>query len=138
MNIKKLAAAAAIALTLAACASSGVKVTEAQTSGFIKGETTRGQVLTQLGSPTLQSKLADGTSMVIYSHAESSVRASTFIPIVGAFVGGADTRSNTVTMRFDQQDKLIDVSTTESAMGTGTGLASGGQVSVPNQPRATP
>lgn len=73
----------------------------------------------------MQTRLADGTSMVIYSHYEAKVRPETFIPLVGAFVGGSDATSNTATLRFDASDKLIDTSSSSSTFGTGMGLSAG-------------
>ncbi|MNE74170.1 hypothetical protein D3C80_1702290 [compost metagenome] len=63
--------------------------------------------------------------MVIYSYYEAKVRPETFIPIVGGFVGGSDSTSNTATLRFDASDRLLDTSSSSSAMGTGMGLSAG-------------
>lgn len=126
---------AAAVLALAGCAASGVKVTDEQVAGLKKGETTKAEVISAFGSPNMQMRLADGTSMVIYSHVEVAVRPATFIPIVGAFAGGADSRSNSMTLRFDASDRLIDTTSMSSAYGSGNGLAAGTIAPVDNQPR---
>lgn len=135
MKTIKRIGAAVLVIALSACASTGVKVTEDQTSGFAPGQTTRQEVLSKLGKPTMQTRLPDGTRLVQYAYAESSVRASTFIPIVGAFVGGADMNTSSVQIRFDAQDRLIDMSHSEGEMGSGTGFAAGSPAPSVNQPR---
>ena len=118
-------AAIAFAAALAGCAASGVKVTDGQLSSFKAGETTKAQVIAAIGAPTMQMRLADGTSMVVYSHYEAKVRPETFIPFVGGFVGGSDSTSNTATLRFDASDRLIDTTSASSAMGSGMGFSAG-------------
>jgi len=132
MKFSMLAACVAV---LAGCAAGGVKVTDQQVAAFKAGETTKSTVLATFGEPTMQMRLADGSTMVVYSHYEATVRPATFIPIVGAFAGGSDTRSSTMTLRFDAADKLIDTTSSSSAIGTGTGLAAGRPVPVEDQPR---
>lgn len=129
--MRVLVAVAAAAL-VAGCAAGGIRVNESQLAAFKPGEATRDQVIAALGAPTMQTRLADGTSLVIYSYYEARVRPATFIPIVGAFAGGSDSTSTTATLRFDAAGKLLDTSTSSSAYGTGTGL-SAGQVSPPTQ-----
>ena len=132
----RLIATVALVVTLAGCAAGGIKVNEEQLSSFKAGETTKAQVITALGAPTMQMRLADGTSMVIYSPYQAKVRPETFIPLVGGLVGGSDTTSNTATLRFDASDKLLDTTSASSAMGTGMGLSAGTIEPVTtNQPR---
>ena len=100
-------------------------VSDAQVAAFKPGETTEAQVAALLGQPNMRTRLPDGTVMVIYSYAEYSTRPATFIPIVGAFVGGADTRSSAVTLRFDKDGKLIDTSSSSTTFGTGMGPPAG-------------
>ena len=129
-------AAVALLIALAGCAAGGVKVTDDQLTSFKAGETTKAQVIAALGAPTMQMRLADGTSMVVYSYYESKVRPATFIPVVGAFAGGSDTSTNTATLRFDASDKLIDTTSASSAIGSGMGAAAGQiQPATADQPR---
>ncbi|MCT9812413.1 hypothetical protein N0K08_17355 [Acidovorax sp. Be4] len=121
----KIIAVIALAAALAGCAAGGVKVTDGQLASFKTGETTKAQVIAAIGAPNMQMRLADGTSMVIYSHYEAKVRPETFIPFVGGFVGGSDSTSTTATLRFDASDKLLDTSSSSSAFGSGMGLSAG-------------
>jgi outer membrane protein assembly factor BamE (lipoprotein component of BamABCDE complex) len=132
--MKKIAAIVA-ALILAGCASSGVRVTDEQMSKFHEGQTTKQEVIAALGQPTTTMRNADGTTMLMYTYAEARTRGSTFIPIVGAFVGGVDTRSNNVMLTFDQQGVLKTTSSSSSQYGTATGIAVDGGGPVTDQPR---
>lgn len=127
--------AMAAALMLAGCAATGVNVTDDQVTQLKKGETTKAEVLAAFGQPTMQMRLGDGTSMLTYTYAEYRTRPATFIPFVGAFVGGGDSRSNSVSLRFDASDKLIDTTSMASAYGTGLGAAAGQIAPVEQQPR---
>lgn len=132
--MKKFAAALA-ALVLTACASSGVRVTDEQMAQFHEGQTTKQEVIAALGQPTMTTKNMDGTTTLMYSYFESRVRGSTFIPIVGAFAGGADSRSNSVVLTFDQQDVLKSTSSSSSQYGTAAGIAVDAGGPVTDQPR---
>lgn len=132
----KSACSMVVAALLVGCAATGVKVTDAQVAAFKPGEATEAQVVAALGEPTMRTRLADGTVMVIYSYAEAQVRPATFIPVVGAFVGGSDSRSTAVTLRFDKDGKLIDTSSSTTSFGTGMGAAAGKVETRPtDQPR---
>ncbi len=132
--MKKLAAIL-VTLLLSACASSGVRVTDDQLSQFKEGQTTKQEVIATLGQPTTTMRNADGTTMIMYTYAEARTRGSTFIPIVGAFAGGMDTRSNNVVMTFDRQGILQNTSSSSSQYGTATGISVDAGGSVPDQPR---
>lgn len=132
--MKFLLGLAALAL-LAGCVSTGVQVKDEQLSSFKPGQTTKNEVFTALGQPTTQMRNADGTSMVIYTYLESRVRGASFIPIVGIFAGGADSRTNQVVLSFDAEGKLVGHSSSESAYGSGYGASSLEPQSVADQPR---
>ncbi|WP_153012897.1 hypothetical protein [Pseudacidovorax intermedius] len=131
----RLLIAALAAAALAGCAASGVRVTDDQVAHFQRGVTTKAEVLQALGKPTMQMRMGDGTSMVIYSFAEVAVRPATFIPVVGAFAGGADSRSNTMTLRFDAAERLVDTTSSATETGTGRGASAGPVAPVSDQPR---
>lgn len=133
--MKKVFAAGLVALALVGCAASGVKVTDAHLSGLKPGETTEAQVVQSLGAPTMRTRMSDGSTMVIYSYYEAKVRPETFIPFAGAFIGGSDGRTSTVTLRFDQAGKLVDTSSSESTFGYGMGAAAG---TISQQPTMQP
>ena len=133
-HIKRFAACCAV--FLAGCAASGVKVSEDQLAQFKPGTTSEAEVMSALGPPNMRMRLQDGSTMLVYSYFEYTTRASTFIPVVGAFAGGADYKSSSVTLTFDSSGKFKSYSSTESSNGTASGATSG--ISAPistDQPR---
>jgi hypothetical protein len=74
-----------------------------------------------LGAPTERSLAADGTTKISYIYAESQIRPATFIPFVGLFAGGSDTRTNTVVFEFDQSGVLTNYNSSESIIGASVG-----------------
>lgn len=125
----------AVTALLAGCVSTGVQVKDEQLSSFKPGQTTKQDVISALGQPTTQTRNADGTSTVVYMYLESRVRGASFIPIVGLFAGGADSRTNQVVLNFDADGKLVGHSSTESAYGSGYGGSSLAPQPVADQPR---
>jgi outer membrane protein assembly factor BamE (lipoprotein component of BamABCDE complex) len=127
----------AASLALAACASTGVRVDEAAVSKFQPGKTTYLEVVKSLGAPTTSMLMPDGRRMILYTYAQVRMRAASFVPIVGMFAGGADSKSTNVSFNFDAQGVLINDSASQTQFGTGTGLISGAAPNgaVANQPR---
>jgi outer membrane protein assembly factor BamE (lipoprotein component of BamABCDE complex) len=120
------------------CVASGVQVTEDQAKQFEKGKATYQDVVAKLGQPNSTLMMGNGMRFISYSYVEAAARPATFIPIVGAFVGGADSRSNVVTFTFDDQGILTNFMAVSSQHGSGLGGAAGTQVApVENQPRRT-
>jgi len=108
-------------LFLSGCMSVGTKVDPASVGSLRAGQTTYAQAVQLLGTPNYQSANSDGTKTVVYSYVKSTPRASTFIPVVGPFVGGADTETNSTTLRFDKNDVLLDYTTSQGQAPAGFG-----------------
>ena len=138
--LKKTLLSVAIITTLAGCAASGTQIKQDQLTQLQKGKTTYSQVISEFGEPQNQTMMSDGSRVVIYSYAQVQTRPETFIPFVGAFVGGADTKTNSVTFTFNSDGTLKDYSSSTGTMGTGMGLASGTGPSgrVEDQPKQAP
>lgn len=130
------AGALALSLALAACAATGVQVKPQQLTTFKKGETTEADVIAKLGAPTSQTITSDGNTMVMYNYMAYQARPATFIPIVGAFAGGADVQSSFVMFRFGPDGKMIDYTANNTAMGSASNLAAPSTPTTPNQPAA--
>jgi len=139
MSIFKMVLIAAVgALLLSGCVATGVQVDEKNLQSFERGKTTYGDVVARLGQPTSNTLLPDGRRMIMYTYMQAQARPENFIPIVGAFVGGADTRSSVVSITFDQTGILETYSSSQSQFGASTGLAAGTGPSdrVSHQPRS--
>jgi hypothetical protein len=113
---------------LAGCASSGVQVTQEQAQSFQIGRSTYSDVIASLGQPTSTTMTSGGQKYAIYSYAAVSSRPQNFIPYIGPLVSGYDTKSSTVTFTFDARDTLVNMTSTQSTLGTGAYLAAGGQL----------
>ncbi|MBB6254097.1 outer membrane protein assembly factor BamE domain-containing protein [Nitrospirillum iridis] len=122
--MKRIGMISVVALTcLTACASSGHKVDQAKVDAFQAGKTTRAEVVAAIGEPTAISTLPDGRHLAVYSYATAAARPETFIPVVGAFVGGADAKGSSYTFWFDKADILTSISSTQTNTSTGLGAA---------------
>jgi len=113
--MKKLAALSSVC-SLVGCATVGVNVTEGQADNFVKGVTTQQEIVAELGPPSVQTKMPDGSVTLVYSYAEARVSPASFIPFVGVFAGSTDTKSNSVSFTIDPSGKYVDYMTTQSAM----------------------
>jgi len=114
-------------LAFTSCVSMGTKVDQEKMAQFVKGKTTYTEVIQQLGKPTQSTMNSDGSRMVVYTYVQSQMRAANFIPIVGAFTGGADTENTSVTLNFDKDSLLTNYSASQGSSSIGTGLTSGGK-----------
>lgn len=123
MRSPVIVASAALCLALCGCVASGVKVEERQLSSFQKGQTTLSQVVGQLGQPNSSTLMPDGRRLLIYTYIQAQARPESFVPIVGAFVGGADAHSNMVSLTFTPDGVLESYSASQSQYGVATGLA---------------
>lgn len=110
-----------LAATLAGCMSTGVKVDPDQAAAFRPGVTTKQEVVSRLGAPTVQSTLPDGTSILVYSFAAAQARPASFIPIVGMFAGGADVKSSSYSFQFGPDGVLKGLSSTAAQSGSQMG-----------------
>ena len=109
---------------LTGCVSYGRKIDQAKVSEIKTGVTTRAQVIQLIGSPD-QITDANGTVMFMYMYVHSSATASTYIPIVGAFAGGANTQNEMVMVSFTND--VVSALTSSyggNEMGTGANAAS--------------
>jgi len=110
---------------LAGCMSAGVEVRPEQMSSFRPGVTTLQDVTAKLGPASVQTSLDDGSTLLVYTFVTSRPHPESFIPFIGALVGGADTRSSAAVFLFDAHGILKSAGTTTSNVGTGlsTGLS---------------
>ncbi len=124
---------------LSACAASGVQVTEQQISAFQKGKTTYPEVVSKLGAPNSNTISSDGTRIIAYVYSEAQTRPESFIPYIGALVGGMDVRTSVVTLAFDKNGVLKEYAASASQTGAGYNLSAGQpQGRVEQQPRQAP
>ncbi|MDG3442453.1 outer membrane protein assembly factor BamE domain-containing protein [Nitrospirillum amazonense] len=117
-----LLAAVAATLALSGCFSSGTKVSDEQVASLEKGKTTYDQVVAKLGKPQAVTTMSNGGKIAVYMFSKGSANAASYIPIAGAFVGGASGDSRSVTMTFNAAGTLVDYTTAESHVESNHGL----------------
>jgi outer membrane protein assembly factor BamE (lipoprotein component of BamABCDE complex) len=120
--MNKTILAATMAVLLSGCASSGVKVDPDKLSQFTPGKTTYADVVEQFGKPTTRVITGTGETILVYAYLSAQARPETFIPIVGAFAGGADVESTSVSLTFDRHGILERTAGQSTGQGTGTGF----------------
>ena len=105
-DMKRVHALIATCAMLAACVSTGVDVKQEQLSDFMLGFSTLDDVTAQLGAPTSQAALNNGSTILIYSFATSHTHPESFIPFIGPLFAGGEIRSSTVLFEFDENGVL--------------------------------
>lgn len=109
-------------LTLSACVSAGVRVDQSKMAEFRKGRTTYPEVIEQLGQPTQTTLQDNGTKTITYLYYSAQSRPESFIPYVGAFVGGVDAENTMVTLTFDKNGILRNYTSSHGNSGMGRGF----------------
>ena len=99
-----------------------------------RGVSTEADVRAALGAPTGVS-VVNGQRLLVYSGASYAMRPQSFIPIVGAFAGGADWRASHVLVTIGSDGRVADVQSHHQEQGATTGLAATPPAPVANQPR---
>jgi hypothetical protein len=112
-------------ISLSACATVGREIKQDQLADFKKGVTTPEEVVAKLGNPISSSVNSTGVRSLVYVFAHAQARPASFIPFIGPFVGGTDSRSSSVVFVFGADGKMLDYHASQSQMGTGTGFSSG-------------
>jgi outer membrane protein assembly factor BamE (lipoprotein component of BamABCDE complex) len=96
---------------LSGCASVGNKIDRAGAER-IKVGNSKQDVLSAIGKPDgVGRDAAKGQEIWTYIHMTQTMKPESFIPLAGAFVGGVDTATDTVTVFFDQDGKVSNVNT---------------------------
>lgn len=116
-----------LCLGLVGCVTVGRKINQEAVDSIKKEKTTREEVIKLLGSPDQIMKDAKGNITMMYMYIRSTTKPESFIPIVGAFAGGANVQNQTVMITISSDGKVSDVFTTYGATESGYGMSSGGK-----------
>ncbi|KWR90615.1 hypothetical protein [Cupriavidus sp. IDO] len=122
--MKRVCALFATCLMLVSCVSTGVDVKPEQMSNFMLGFSTLGDVTTQLGTPSSQVTLRNGSTILIYSFATSKPHPESFLPFIGPLFSGGEIRSSTVLFEFDEDGVLRSERRTTSSSVSGWSVLS--------------
>ncbi|PYE31144.1 outer membrane protein assembly factor BamE (lipoprotein component of BamABCDE complex) [Idiomarina fontislapidosi] len=113
-----------MALLISGCASSGTPIDLSAVEQMQKGITTKNQVRSELGSPTSAGITSEGESYFMYVFSRTQVKGESFIPIVGAFVGGATSDIQTLQMWFTEDGVLKNYQFNETTQDVSNGFSS--------------
>jgi hypothetical protein len=91
-------------------------LTAYQASMFRPGVSTYEDVVGSLGTPSSATASSAGSRTITYVSVRSHVKAVTFIPIVGFFVGGATSSILTTSFVFGADGRLLRSSNSESTI----------------------
>jgi len=127
--MKKLIIVIGMAVFICGCASVGRKLDESKVDQIKQGTTTRDQVIQLVGSPDQITRDGSGniTFQYIYSHA--TAKGSSFIPIYGAFAGGANVQNQFLSVTFTN-NVVSSLVSTYGASELNTGANSGSKPAV--------
>ena len=113
------------------CASVGHQINQGAVDSIVKGQTTQQQVLMGLGSPDLITKTSNGDTVYVYRYARAAARPESFIPLIGAFVGGVDVQGQMTRVTFGPDGTVKDFVSTQSGTELNKGLATGSRPDMP-------
>ncbi|HGL6397187.1 hypothetical protein OGY62_10915 [Citrobacter sp. CK198] len=125
--MKKAMIAAAIAVVLAGCASSGNQQLKNETETSVQtkiqeGKTTKSEVKSYFGSPDAVSYTDGGNEIWKYAFAKVKVNGTTFIPFYGLFHNGTNGTKKELTILF-KDDTVQKYTMAESEINTKSGWA---------------
>lgn len=80
------------------CASAGKNFDSRKVPETQKGETTEAELVEMFGEPNARGLKTGGLKTLTWVYSESRVKGETFIPFAGAFIGGTDTKTKTLTV----------------------------------------
>lgn len=90
-----------LCLSLIGCATSGKLINQDKLSQIKEGITTKEEVINLLGKPDMISLGSDAKEIMMYTHLDYKMRASSFIPVVGLLIGGTDMKQQVLQILID-------------------------------------
>lgn len=87
-----------------------------QLSHIKRGITTQSEVQAIYGDPQTIVTMRNGLTRWHYSHTEVDISGSTFIPIIGPFIGKTDSNSRTIHFDFDSNGRVKEYATSETTI----------------------
>lgn len=117
--MRGLIAAGLLTLVLSGCVSVGTKVDPNVIAGFQPGITTVGDAEAKLGKPNNVTRMPDGSTLIIYSFTHAQASGSSYIPIVGPFVGHSDANTVIASLTFDPSGKFLRYTSSEGQTSAG-------------------
>lgn len=117
---------------LAGCFSVGHKIDQTRAARIQKGVTTRQQVINLIGSPDQITTLPNGDTIYMYNYHRITAKPATFIPLLGAFVGGANVQNQMYMVYFGPDGLVKTITSSYGATESSEGLATATKASMPD------
>jgi outer membrane protein assembly factor BamE (lipoprotein component of BamABCDE complex) len=119
--MKSLVAVISLIL-LVGCASYGNKAIMRKDilDNIVVGKSTKAEVKQLLGEPSNVTFSDAGYEDWSYMYVRSTPRATSFIPVVNIVAGGANTNTNTLTLRFNKEGVLTQMGKGQAKGGAGS------------------
>lgn len=127
--MKKIISIITLSAIICGCASVGRKLDESKIDQIKQGVTTQQQVLQLVGSPDQMTRDGTGAVTFQYIYAHATTRASSFIPVYGAFAGGANVQNQMLMVTFTN-NVVSSLISTYGANEINTGANAGSQPSI--------
>lgn len=113
------------------CASVGRKIDQSAVNKIEKGKSTREDVVRLMGAPD-QIAIHGQNTMMSYHYMRATAKPETFIPIFGAFVGGANVQNQMLMVTVGPDGVVKDIFSTQGSTEASQGLATGGRAETPD------
>lgn len=99
-----------INLAFSGCSSVGHNFDSRKISEIKKGETTETDLIAAFGQPDQRGYNSEKGTVWTWLYTQATVKGATFIPLVGAFAGGVDTKNKTLVVYLDDSGKVSSFS----------------------------
>lgn len=117
------------AALLCGCVSYGRKIDQSKVQQIKPGQTTSKQIIGLIGSP--DQVTTTGTSTIFhYVFVRATPKATTYIPVVGAFAGGANVQNESVIIQMTN-NVVSSVTSSYGGNDLGTGANAGSSADLP-------
>ncbi len=123
---------------LCGCASVGNNFDANKVSTIKKGETTEADLIKTFGQPSQRGINSEGTITLSWIYSEATAKGATFIPIVGAFAGGANVKTKILCVYLDQSGKVSRYDYSGGSTQAGAGTQSDSESSAATTPVKSP
>lgn len=113
--MKRLFVFFVIGVFLSGCATAGSPKVKDQNllAKISKGVTTQDEILAMYGKPQVKKTKENGLEVWEYHYVQTEVTAVTFVPVVGLFAGGANSKVDGIEVEFNA-DKVVNNYTTST------------------------
>ena len=132
-KMKKILAVIFASAVISGCASVGAPINQKAADQIQEGVTTKDQVAILMGQPYQISRLPNGESAYMYIYSKVSAKASSFIPIVGALVGGSKVDSQNLIVTFNKDGIVKAVTGSQTSASADSNLSAGATPTMPTK-----